>query len=230
MLIGSIGDIHGRTSWKEMTKNEKIEKWIFVGDYCDSFDITDQKIIQNLKDIILFKKENLDKVILLLGNHDVMYYNPPVDIFNYRCSGYRPQIHHDLYDLFNQNKDLFQYAYSHKDHLWTHAGVQNDWFINRFKGDPTKDIAHQLNNPIDRTQYLSLFEVGHRRGGYNNCGGPLWCDFTELKKPLKDVNQVVGHTHRKEIYYYQYNAYNSSVYFIDVQRDEPDDKCLILSI
>ena len=101
MLIGTIGDIHGRTSWKEMIKNDKVEKWIFLGDYCDSFDISDEKIKENLIDIINFKKAFPDKVVLLLGNHDVMYYNPPADIFNYRCSGYRPQMHFDLYDTFS---------------------------------------------------------------------------------------------------------------------------------
>ncbi len=230
MLIGSIGDIHGRTSWKEMIKNNKVEKWIFLGDYCDSFDKTDEEIKANLISIIDFKKAFPDKVILLLGNHDIMYYNTVADISNYRCSGYRPQMHVDLYEIFYNNKQFFQYAYSYKDHIWTHAGIQNDWFINKFKGDINKDIATQLNYPDSREQFLSLFDVGHLRGGRNSSGGPLWCDFNELKKPLKNVNQVVGHSRQKEIFYYQNTIYNASVYFIDVQQDKIDDKFLILSI
>ena len=230
MLIGSIGDIHGRDTWKEMVKNNKVEKWIFLGDYCDSFDKSDEDIKSNLISIINFKKNNIDDVVLLLGNHDVMYVNHPNYIDKYRCSGYRTQMHFDLYDIFYQNKNMFQYAYSYKDHLWTHAGVQHDWFVNKFKGDLNKDIADQLNNPISREQFATMFDVGHARGGRNNCGGPLWCDFNELKKPLKNVNQIVGHTHRNEIFYYQNKNYNASVYFVDVQKDEPDDKFLILSI
>jgi len=230
MIIGSIGDVHGRSSWKNMIKTKIVEKWIFLGDYLDSFDKTNEEIQHNFLDIIEFKKQNPDNVILLLGNHDVQYYHHPSQIGEFRCSGYRPEAHFDLYEIFNKNKELFQFAYSYKNHLWTHAGVQHSWFINVFKGDTSKDIAMQLNEPSDRIQYNALFDVGHLRGGRCNTGGPLWCDFNELKKPLKNVNQVVGHTHRKDIYQYVNKVYNASVYFIDVQKDDVDDKFLILSI
>ncbi|NBP57427.1 metallophosphoesterase, partial [bacterium] len=34
-----IGDIHGRSIWKEIVEQEKPDRVIFIGDYFDSFDI-----------------------------------------------------------------------------------------------------------------------------------------------------------------------------------------------
>ena len=68
MRICAIGDIHGRNDWEKVDPN-KYDKIIFVGDYVDSFDIPTGEILKNLENIIAFKKEYYDKVILLLGNH-----------------------------------------------------------------------------------------------------------------------------------------------------------------
>jgi hypothetical protein len=56
-------------------------------------------ILHNLKEILWFKKSLPDKVVLLLGNHDIQYFIP-----NEVCSGYRGEMRPDLYDLFTQNK------------------------------------------------------------------------------------------------------------------------------
>ena len=66
----SIGDIHGRDIWKNVNPS-KYDKIIFVGDYVDSFTISNTTILNNLLDIIEFKKSFKNKVILLLGNHDI---------------------------------------------------------------------------------------------------------------------------------------------------------------
>ena len=81
----TIGDVHGRDTWKFMThgssyefeqwvimieaganpndelfKNDypyfNVDKIIFIGDYVDSFTISNVAIKKNLEDIILFKK------------------------------------------------------------------------------------------------------------------------------------------------------------------------------
>ena len=142
----SIGDIHGRDTWKFITHGSSyefdlwrtmveagatpddesfkddypfmgVDKIVFVGDYVDSFTITNVVIKKNLEDIVWFKKMLPDKVILLWGNHDVQYFIP-----NQICSGYRPEAKYDLEDIFRENRDLFQMAYHNGDYLWTHAG------------------------------------------------------------------------------------------------------------
>lgn len=70
-----VPDVHGRTFWhkaKEMISS--VDKVVFLGDYLDPYpleEITGEQAIEEFKDIIQFKKDNMDKVILLLGNHKI---------------------------------------------------------------------------------------------------------------------------------------------------------------
>ena len=153
MKILSIGDIHGRDTWMFLTHGSPYEyniwktaveegapidwdenlpflqydKIIFVGDYVDSFNVSNVRILHNLKEIIYFVKALGDKAEALLGNHDISYIVP-----NQACSGYRPEMKPDLFKIFDENRDLFKMAHQEKDQegkiwLWTHAGVTNEW-------------------------------------------------------------------------------------------------------
>lgn len=130
--ILTIGDIHGRSRWKEavfggeteffhwkqavendyenLVRDEysfhKYRKIIFVGDYVDSYEYKNEEILENLKDIVLFARTYSDIVVLLLGNHDVQYI-----LTNECCSGYRPEMRTDLNEIFVTNKDLFKLAH-----------------------------------------------------------------------------------------------------------------------
>lgn len=215
MRVGAIGDLHGRDCWKEFVLRDDIDKWIFLGDYVDSFDVNNKQMIDNLLDVIQFKKDFPDKVILLLGNHCNQYLY--LSDQRMRCSGFRSEISHDLHDIYRENKKLFINAYQYKDTIFTHAGIQHDWFINKFKGDELQidyTIAEQLNNPLDRAQDDALYQVGALRGGMrHDVGGIFWCDKNELKKPLEGFTQVVGHTHVNEPTKYTWK--NSDVWFCD---------------
>lgn len=211
MLVNIIPDVHGDNIWKYFI-DESCDKIIFLGDYVDSFTIQNSIMINNLLDIIEFKKQNEDKVILLWGNHDIQYLYYPES--EYQCSGIRPEIAFTFKHIFKENEHLFQYAYQYKNWIFTHAGIQNNWFHDRFKGNPLINIADQLNNPNNRNQKESLYQVGYMRGGMkHNVGGILWCDKQELKKPLEGFNQVVGHTQVSEIKEYIYK--NNKVIFCD---------------
>ena len=219
MLVNIIPDVHGEIKWKELI-NLSCDKIIFLGDYVDSFTITNEQIINNLNEIITLKKEYLDKVILLWGNHDLMYYH--INDLDFRCSGFRPEIGLTLHEIFSNNNKLFQYAHQINNYIFTHAGIQNNWFTTKFKGNINKNIADQLNNPIDRDQFKALHQVGYRRGGYSDVGGIVWCDKNELTKPLKNYNQIVGHTRTNEVKEFIFssdklNKFNSknTVYFCD---------------
>lgn len=60
MKISVIGDLHGKDCWKKLLEGRfsEFDKIIFMGDYSDDswvrFD--DEEIINNLKDVIEFKK------------------------------------------------------------------------------------------------------------------------------------------------------------------------------
>ena len=75
-----IPDVHGRTFWKDALDDiEDYDKVIFLGDYLDPYPGEGIKFVEAmevLSSIVQLKVENLDKVVLLLGNHDLHYFNP----------------------------------------------------------------------------------------------------------------------------------------------------------
>ena len=67
-----IGDIHGRTIWKDIIEKENPDKVIFLGDYVSTHDdISSTQQINNLEEILAYKEDNPDKVVLLRGNHKI---------------------------------------------------------------------------------------------------------------------------------------------------------------
>lgn len=159
MLYNLIGDIHGRSSWKEIIREDSIN--IFVGDYFDPYldydDISFEDCKNNFLEIIEFKKKH-PETILLIGNHDNAYWHIPGDNSRYYHK-YQPKI----YNLFKDNKDLFQLAYSIDNKvLVTHAGVSYIWY-ERFKygnlaweaWDCNYDDPDELEDPFknDGTMY-----------------------------------------------------------------------------
>jgi hypothetical protein len=222
-----VGDIHGEDWWKteifgakdlfeslrtgdeSMYKNFKflIQDWnkiIFVGDYVDSFHVSTPDMIDNLKDIILFARAFPEKVVLLLGNHDIQYIHT-----QYRCSGFRAEAYFDFTELFRDNADLFKAAYLHGPYLITHAGVTDRfWNICEHQLNKSRDLYNYLdpnNNIADHLNFLyssnfqPLFYVGQARGGSSFYPGIFWADKRELTKdPLEGYSQIVGHTHIKK--------------------------------
>lgn len=202
MKILVIGDVHGRNYWqKYVNDNFDCDLIIFVGDYVDSHDKNNIEIYNNLMNIIEYKKNNINKVILLLGNHDIQYMLSQPNYPNnpYGCSGYRPEVHFDLYDIFNQNKELFQACYQVNNIIFSHAGITQEWFDFRFHGLAHMQIDNQINEAF-KYKDVSLFDVGYRRGGRYNTGGIFWADKYDLIiDPLKNFKQIVGHTAQNEI-------------------------------
>jgi len=226
--ILTIGDIHGREIWKEfvdikslLSSNSNIPEYlyIFLGDYVDSYDISGDKIIENLLEIIKFKTLYPDNVILILGNHDISYIiNKPWLPINYNGSGFDLEIHQDLYTIFSENSDLFQVAFQIDNYLFTHAGVHKNWYNDIFKkelgdSDEIDTISEQLNDAY-KYKIECLFDVDYLRGGYNNYGGPFWCD-KKLLVPLENYHQIVGHTPVSDIDMYKIDD-NTSITFCDV--------------
>lgn len=195
-----IPDIHGRTFWKKHcldVRSSKYEKIIFLGDYLDPYDfehISEDDALSNFIEIIEFKKENYDKVVLLLGNHDLHYFSR---VFNNICGGSRRSIKNcdNIYDLFLKYLDLFQLAYESEYTLFTHAGYRQQW------ADSNKDLdirptASSLNKLLNSAKgMMALTDVSYIRGGYNVCGSIVWADVHEpiLETDCKKY-QIFGHS------------------------------------
>lgn len=240
----SIGDIHGRNDWTYFTHGspQDFDRWaiaidsgapahddmrsedfdnyvdydkiIFIGDYVDSFTVGNAEMKKNLEDIILFKQACPDKVVLLLGNHDIQYI-----IKNAICSGYRPEMQHDFYKIFMDNIELFTFAYEgfNKDGeswLWTHAGVTSGWYkeLRKELYDPNHRFAEIIKERDPQTiadeinlawelRLPVLYNVDASSGGYEMWAGPAWVRPRVLNAyPIDGVSQIVGHTPQAAIW------------------------------
>ena len=180
-----LPDVHGRLFWKEPVQKyiDVVDRVVFLGDYLDPYgdeggDYDAESIFENLKEIVELKRNNMDKVVLLKGNHDQHYAS---ELFNELAGGTRQDRSNwnRNHEFFKQNKDLF--GIIHKEevngipYIFSHAGVTLYWL-----------------------KKVSWF--GEKTGGV------LWADVNEHSIPdapdvydLNHVFQVFGHTRlRKE--------------------------------
>lgn len=213
--IIAIGDIHGLDIWREIVERHRDCQFVFLGDYLDPFNyIPRQKLIDNLNSIINFKRSKPEDVVLLLGNHDLHYFNsdtPIVSRFDYLLGKKASRI-------FIENFSLFQYAYQKGNCIFTHAGISQKWFFQEFKGNTFQSIAKQLNNPSEK-QVSALCSIGELLGGGKGTSGSIfWADKSELLEPLHGYTQVVGHNRVKEISVYN-GGDNNQVIFCDCLYD-----------
>lgn len=214
MQITAIGDVHGRNAWKNI-RYSPADHIVFIGDYVDPHrPIPDYEVLLNFEEIIDFKKSDPERITLLLGNHDAQYLHYPL----YSCSGHRADLQEILGNLFRKNEDLFQIAWQHNRHVFTHAGVSQGWYdshqstLNSFVGN---SLAERLNEVHKSAFRAILFEVGQARGGGYAYGGPIWADQTETQfDSLADFYQVVGHSRVRDFEYYGDDT--TSITYIDV--------------
>ena len=196
--IIAIGDIHGRDTWRQMVDaNPDADLYIFVGDYFDSFHIDIMTQMHNFRDIIAFKKENPDKVITLLGNHDFHYTSG--------CIGTYSGFHHSL--LFNMKLELDQLirdgvlimAYQIDKYLFTHAGVTKT-FCKEWEID-IDNLVESLNDHLIHKPMVFNFRPGVRYSAYGDdiTQGPLWVRPNSLIEDGLDYVHVVGHTEKMAI-------------------------------
>jgi len=193
-----IPDVHGTNTWSKFVNISIFDKIIFLGDYFDSFTISQKVAQENFLDILYFKNNNPDKVILLAGNHDnqYIYYNNPAVFNKVKCSGFSASAAWKNNRLFADNIRFFQAAWEHKNVLCTHAGITERHFRN--------DIEPLWDKSILLSEFLTILwqkadsrilKIGEVRGGNSPYGSIFWNDFSELKAdPMIGKHQIVGHT------------------------------------
>ena len=205
-----IPDVHGRKFWKNAVSlyENDCDKIIFLGDYLDPYEwegITRKEAIKNFEEIIEYKRNNKDKVVLLLGNHDMSYWSKE---FHTR-SRYDSSNAYHISDDFNKNRSLFQLAYEEKigdkNFLFTHAGVMNSWVKRneRVIGKPTvESLNHLLQIP---NGIKTLTDVSSYRTWFGDeTGSIVWSDMREKQDNPKDADvegydyQIFGHTQQDE--------------------------------
>ena len=180
-----IPDIHGRLFWKEAVEKYKdeVDRIIFLGDYLDRYeneDISRKQEKENFKEILDFKLENKDKVVLLLGNHDLHYTERSFP----RSTRYSSSNAYSYREMFLSHMSLFKLAHEEtiggKKFLFTHAGVMNSW-VERNKdiiGEPTVENLNKLLDTLAGVRALSDISR-YRTWLGEKSGSILWSDVRE---------------------------------------------------
>jgi hypothetical protein len=215
----AIGDVHG-IDVINIHKDtlDAADKIIFIGDYVDSYERTDEQHLNTLNNILQYKKDNYDRVVLLLGNHDIQYFT------SYRYSGFRLSMYSDLNQIFLENMRHFVYFHLSDEetdgvkYLYSHAGITHDFATrNGFLGGLQADISEGLFNMsiAFNRDYSLLNQTGKRSnmGDFYN-GSPIWATMNELiRDPLElNIHQVVGHTYTKDIVVEQHATFIDCLY------------------
>ena len=186
-----LGDTHGRPFWKEIIEKENPDKIIFLGDYVSTHEgISAEQQLSNLEEILTYKENNPDKVILLRGNHDTQH----LGYYWAECSGWDGQV----WGVMSQSEfkerflKLTQWVYIDEEleTIFSHAGVSGVWMKNS-----EIDSVHDINS----LEPSELF--GFTPNYYGDCYGdsetqpPIWIRPQALCKcNVKGWDQVVGHT------------------------------------
>lgn len=213
MKIIVIGDIHGNPIWKEIVKKHAFENVIivFVGDYFDSKNeyYTTAMQIRNFEDIIAFKKANMDRVYVLIGNHDYQYF-PEIPnkglMSGYQGDGKAVNITY----ILQENRKYMEIAYAKNNILFSHAGFSFNWAekINQYlpldlPQDNAYAIAAYMNILWQSKPLVYDYIPGGDPYGNNTYQSPIWIRPPALMragKHLKEkIIQVCGHTAQIQI-------------------------------
>lgn len=200
-----IPDIHGREFWKEAVRGHEKDSIVFLGDYVDPYTyegIEQEKGLEMLEQVIEFKKEHMDNVTLLLGNHDLGYLSRIV------CECRMDYVNEaEIRWLIYRNLGLFDLVHvvenNGRKYLFSHAGVTLGWieqrkdYLHGVKDNPEilNDMLHDCSS-LPRLITL-LCDVSYLRGGEMDWGSPVWADAGELtiwQDNIPGFIQIFGHT------------------------------------
>lgn len=198
-----IGDIHGRTQWKQIIEKEKdTDKFIFLGDYFDPYDwtLTLDDLVNNFRDILDFKIKDPDKFILLVGNHDLAAFESNANHCRY-VDGTYENIAPIFYNAIKEG--IIQLCYFiNNDIVCSHAGFSKTWLddagLSFDEFSLNKDFKEQVENKTVISTYDFIYSKGDfwvDGSGDNIWQSPLWIRPNSLirNKP-NDVIQCIGHT------------------------------------
>lgn len=229
MRIAVIGDIHSRSIWEDVVRHaqDNSDQIVFTGDYIDPYDSTPFDTLYNiLNDIIDFKKSQ--SAILLIGNHDTHYLYDDIQ----KSTRYDRKNATKFEKIYQENIDLFQYAYQIDNYLFTHAGVSNTWFnsfknvliLNGIQPDNSNigDVLNKMGGESTLTNRI-LNIPGMSRGGYAPSGGITWADYSDTYRDyLTGFEQFVGHSKVKFIDKQSIPSIPGSITYCDVL-ETPND-------
>ena len=203
MKLIALGDCHGRLNWKDIVEKEleTSDKFLFIGDYFDThYDETPEQQLSNFNDIVSFKKANIDKVILLIGNHDMHYLSGVDESYSGFQYGWYKQFNEALEAALAE--ELMQMCYVYGKYVFTHAGVTNTWCATHGVNRQPHLLEDSINELFKTNKYAFYFQMGsnYSQSGDDVTQSPLWVRLPSLfQDGLIGFRFVVGHTTLKEL-------------------------------
>ena len=203
MKIVALGDTHGRLNWKDIVAKEleSSDKIVFIGDYFDTHDdVSPEQQITNFMDILEFKVANMDKVVLLIGNHDFHYLSGINESYSGFQYGWSKSFNEILEPALAEG--LMQMCYVHDKYVFTHAGVTNTWCLTHKVNRLPNKIEDSINELFKTNKYAFYFQMGHNysQSGDDVTQSPIWVRIPSLFNDGVDgFTFVVGHSTLKEL-------------------------------
>ncbi len=192
-----IGDIHGRTIWKDIIARHPDDEIIFVGDYFDSKEnLSHIQQIKNFNEILALKKAKPHLITLLFGNHDFHYLPQADETYSGFQHAFALQIRHALQPAIHEK--LFEVCVNRGKVLICHAGLTRTWC--GMHKIPVTNPVNAVNTLFYKKPEAFRFSPGPR---YEPTGnepeqGPLWVRPASLYADnLPGFTQIVGHTQRQ---------------------------------
>lgn len=222
-----IGDVHGRQFWKKpcLEHKDEFEKIVFLGDYLSPYKyekISNEKAIEVFEEILKFKNDNPEKVILLTGNHDYSYANSNIcecrtDFRNW------DKINKMFFDNIKSFDLAWEIKIGDKRYFFSHAGVRKGWFDQwvkdkLFKWDSDELPPADCFNKLFHTAYdngrnfdtkftngfeaaIGVYSIYRGWDGWDD-GSIVWADIREyakgeeanLENNYENVVFICGHT------------------------------------
>jgi len=199
MRLIVLGDTHGRLNWKEIVEKESdADKIVFIGDYFDTHDdISPEQQLYNFNEIVAYKRANIDKVVMLIGNHDYHYMNQVNDNYSGYQRGYAKSFNEVIETALADG--LMQMCYTHAHFVFTHAGVTRTWCTNSGIDIDLRgiDLENAINDLFIKNRIFFSFQMGNNlsQSGNDITQPPIWVrPESLLSDMLDDIICVVGHT------------------------------------
>ena len=188
MKILVLGDIHGRSIWKDIFEKEDPDKVIFLGDYLHSREnISREDQIENLKLILDLKDAHSENVILCRGNHDLCCLG-----YYWAATGDRdPRLIKMMQPLADKFLKLSQWVHIENNIIFSHAGVSTTW-MEEVAGIKYPEVINDL--PLSEIFGFWPSKMSDYYG-ISPTQPPTWIrPQTLLDNMPKGYTQVVGHT------------------------------------
>jgi len=204
------GDIHNEIDLVDIiikNNDHKYDEIIFLGDYFDSYFDN----IEHAERTAYWLKEKLEnpRYIFIFGNHDMHY-----RFFRNKYilgSGYSRNKADAINKIMKiEDWDKLKFFHYSQNFLFSHAGINENTLhpLNGFDLTYLEKLCRDDFIKLGFGNHSNSFSPGIGRGGFLKKGGITWQDWSVEFVPIRNLNQIVGHTHSDSL---RYKCYNNSI-------------------